>query len=137
MRIVSSLVLAAALAIMSACASDSQFVPPTATVQSLAQATTTPTTPTATVESSSSQTFLLEITSPQNESVVTTPSITVRGKSTEDAVVSVNGQLADVGADGTFESFVSLESGPNTIEIVANDFNGGQNSKILTVIYVP
>ncbi len=137
MRLMSSLIFVAALAITAACSgSGSQFVPPTATAtpQLLAQATAT-SNPTA--QPSATQSFLLEITSPHNESVLNTPSVTVRGRSTADAVVSVNGQLADVGADGSFESFIALDPGPNTIEIVANDFSGGKNSRLLTVIYVP
>lgn len=136
MRLTLFLISALALAVAAACTSGTQYVPPSATPpQGLI--TQTVSTPTATGEASTAQSFILEISSPQNESVVTTPSITVRGRSTPDAVVSVNGQLEELDANGAFESFISLEPGPNTIEVVANDFNGGQNSRLLTVIYVP
>lgn len=137
MRLLATLILGLALTVSAAC-SNERFVPPTvtATSESVSQ-TSGPTDSAAPGVPSSSQAFLLEITSPQNESVINMPSVTVRGKSTADAVVSVNGQLAEVGTDGSFESFVALDPGPNTIEIVANDFHGGQNSKLLTVIYVP
>ncbi len=136
MRLMPFFVSGLALAVAAACTSGAQYVPPTATL-SPELLTQTASSPTATAEPSATQSFILEISSPQTESVISTPSVTVRGRSTPDAVVSVNGQLADVGSDGSFESFIALEPGPNSIEIVANDFNGGQNSKLLTVIYVP
>jgi len=61
----------------------------------------------------------------------------VKGVTTADATVSVKGSLVDVGADGKFSTTVSLEEGPNSIEVVASDSQGNENSQVLTVIYAP
>ena len=77
----------------------------------------------------------LEVTEPQDESVVSTSKVTVKGVATADAVVSVNGTLVDVDEDGKFSTVVSLEEGPNTIEVTASDFEDNEASKALYVIY--
>ena len=80
-------------------------------------------------------TLALEVTEPEDESVVSTSVVTVKGVTTADAVVSVNGTLVDVDEDGKFSTVVSLEEGPNTIEVVASDSEDNEASKLLTVIY--
>ena len=80
--------------------------------------------------------FSLTVSTPQNETVVSTFQTTVEGVASPDAVVSVNGALADVALDGSFSTLVSLEEGPNLIEVVASDYEGNEASEILTVIYV-
>ena len=79
---------------------------------------------------------LLTVTSPQAESVVSSFETTVVGMTAPDAVVSVNGALVEVDADGNFSTSVSLEEGPNSIEVVASDYEGNEASKVLTLIYV-
>jgi len=79
----------------------------------------------------------LEVTEPQDEITVNTSTIQVKGVTTADATVSVNGSLVDVGADGKFSTTVSLEQGPNSIEVVASDSQGNENSQVLTIINVP
>ena len=79
----------------------------------------------------------LEVTEPQDEITVNTSTVQVKGVTTADATVSVNGSLVDVGADGKFSTAVSLEQGPNSIEVVASDSQGNENSQVLTVIYAP
>jgi hypothetical protein len=79
----------------------------------------------------------LQITTPQDESVVTTATITVTGKTSSGAVVSINGKLADVDAVGGFKFRLLLDEGPNTIEVVASDRDGHELSQILLVIYEP
>jgi len=79
----------------------------------------------------------LEVTEPQDEITVNTSTVQVKGVTTADATVSVNGSLVDVGADGKFSTTVSLEQGPNSIEVVASDSQGNENSQVLTIIYVP
>jgi hypothetical protein len=78
----------------------------------------------------------LEVTQPEDESIVNTSEVMVKGETTADAVVTVNGILADVDADGRFSATVSLEEGPNVIEVYASDFEGREASEILSVIYV-
>jgi uncharacterized protein YfaP (DUF2135 family) len=77
----------------------------------------------------------LEVTEPQDESVVYTSEVVVKGTTNADAVVTVNGLVADVDADGKFSVTVSLEEGPNLIEVYASDFEYREASEILTVIY--
>ncbi|MBI2846787.1 MAG: hypothetical protein HYX82_02790 [Chloroflexi bacterium] len=80
--------------------------------------------------------FFLEILSPVNESVVQTASMEVKGRTVPDAVVSVNGRSVDVNASGDFSVALTLEDGPNPIEVIASDFQGHQESRVITVIYI-
>ena len=103
--------------------------------------TTTPTpTPTATPIPSPAA-LSLTVTEPQDESVVDTLNITVSGKTTPGAVVSVsvndNVDMANVGSDGAFSLAVTLEEGPNSIEIIASDQTGNEMSSMLSVVYIP
>lgn len=81
--------------------------------------------------------FFLEVTAPEDESVLASPSVDVKGRTTPDAVVSVNGGPVAVDADGSFTVSVALEEGPNAIEVLASDFQGNQAARVLTVIYAP
>ncbi|MBI4289796.1 MAG: hypothetical protein HY671_15385 [Chloroflexi bacterium] len=81
--------------------------------------------------------FSLAILEPEVESVVTRSQITVKGTTSPDAVVSVNGQTATVDAAGAFSVPVTLRPGPNVIEVVASDFANHQQSAVLTAIYTP
>ena len=79
---------------------------------------------------------LLTVHTPQNETFVSTFATEVEGTTDPDAVVSVNGMLVEVDLDGTFSTTVSLEEGPNSIEVIASDQEGNEASEILTVIYL-
>jgi ABC-type transport system substrate-binding protein len=85
--------------------------------------------------SNTQATVPLTITQPQDEITVNTPTIQVAGVTSADATVSVNGSLVDVDASGYFSTTVSLEQGPNSIEVVASDPQGNENDQVLTVIY--
>jgi len=78
----------------------------------------------------------LEVTQPEDESIVNTSEIVVKGETTPDAVVTVNEVVADVDAEGKFSATITLEEGPNTIEVIASDFEGREASEVLSVIYV-
>jgi uncharacterized protein YfaP (DUF2135 family) len=78
----------------------------------------------------------LKVTNPQDESIVYAFETVVAGVTSPDAVVSVNGMLVDVDAEGKFSTTVSLEEGPNSIEVIASDYEGHKASQILTVIYL-
>ena len=54
-----------------------------------------------------------------------------------DATVSVNGTLVIPSQDGDFSTEVSLEEGPNLIEVIASILTGDQKGTVLTVIYIP
>jgi hypothetical protein len=53
------------------------------------------------------------------------------------AVVSVNDNVLIAGADGSFETQVTLEEGPNLIEVIASDEAGNETSLDLAVTYEP
>ena len=82
--------------------------------------------------------FLLVLQTPAEEEVVVVqPTVEVRGKTVLDAVVTINGEVVPVDASGEFSANVELEPGPNTVTVVANDFQGNEQARVLTVIYVP
>lgn len=83
------------------------------------------------------QGFFLEVTEPQDESVVSTSPIRVSGSTSPGAEVSINGELIDVDEQGNFAAMVQLEEGPNVIEVIATDYDGNEESCILAVIYTP
>jgi hypothetical protein len=80
-------------------------------------------------------TITLQIVSPQDGAVVTTPLIEVIGLASPGAVVSVNDILFVVGADGHFQTTVSLEQGPNLIEVIASNEAGKETWIELVVNY--
>ncbi len=82
-------------------------------------------------------TLPLTVTEPLNESVVTSQTVTVKGVTNSDAVLSVNGEIAFVDAYGGFSEIVTLDIGPNYIEVVASDFWDNHSSVITTVICNP
>jgi len=94
--------------------------------------TTTAISPTATPEP-----FLLIVTEPEEDSVVSSSPVTVSGSTTPDAIVSVNGESVEVDIDGNFIAEVALEEGPNAIEVVASNLQGDQESVVLAVVYIP
>lgn len=83
------------------------------------------------------QDFRLEIIEPEDESIVAQTPIRVSGSAALDAIVSVNGNIVDVGDNGAFSVGINLLEGPNLLEIIATDSEGNAASQILTVIYLP
>ena len=79
----------------------------------------------------------LQILAPEDGAAVNTPQVEVIGLTAPNSVVTVNDDILVVGEDGRFESTVSLEEGPNVIEIVASDLEGNEASLLLTVVYQP
>lgn len=77
----------------------------------------------------------LTVTEPQDEATVYAADLLVKGHTEVDAVVSVEGVSVEVDADGNFSTVVTLEEGPNLIEVEASDFEGNEGSVVLTVIY--
>ena len=84
-----------------------------------------------------SGTLWLQVLSPQDEAVVNTPQVDVIGSAPAGAVISANDEILIVGDDEQFKTTVSLDEGPNLIEIIASDDNGNEISLILTIIYEP
>ena len=113
---------------------------PTATATPAPTATSIPTptpTATATPEGALPSELFLEITEPTDESVVSQATVTVRGLTTPDAIVSVGGQTVDVDAQGGFAVEITLEPGPNIIELVASNLEGMEESTLISLIYIP
>ncbi len=81
--------------------------------------------------------FFLTVTEPADNSIINADKVEVRGRTTPGAVVSVNGELAEVDEEGNFTMIVVLEEGPNIIEVIASDLEGNQESCVLVIIYVP
>ena len=69
--------------------------------------------------------------------MVKTPTVDVSGVTAPNAVLSVNGELVTPGPDGAFKAKVTLNLGPNLIEVVATDLSGGAKYVPITVVYVP
>jgi hypothetical protein len=90
--------------------------------------------PTATI---TPEPFFLLVTGPQGDSIVNSSPVAVIGATTPDAVVSINGVAVEVDIQGAFSAQVTLEVGPNVIEVVASNLRGDQESVILAVIYLP
>lgn len=88
------------------------------------------------VQSPADSKFLLEIIEPQDSSVVKTQTVRVRGTTLPDADVRVNEQFVIVDATGAFTVMVSLETGPNSIEVIATDTAGNEEFHLITVIYL-
>ena len=77
------------------------------------------------------------VSEPNDQSIVSTSPIPVSGRTSFDAVVSVNGVSVSVDELGIFSTTVALEDGPNIIDIVATDPDGDDLSVIIAVIYRP
>jgi hypothetical protein len=104
-------------------------VPPTATPEPTAAPTAIP---------DATGAFFLHIAEPADgEAIVTTSTFDIVGRTSVDALVSVNDSFPDVAVDGTFTSTVTLDEGPNVIEVVASTAGGGESSIVLLIIYEP
>jgi hypothetical protein len=132
---------------------------PTATPTPVATATPEPTptpaptptvapVPTATAIPSSSPTPIptmnikaytlsLEIEGLTDESIVYGTSITVRGVTSPDAIVSINGVIVPIDEFGQFNVPLILSPGPNVVEVVASDLDGNQVSSVIAIVSMP
>lgn len=119
-------------------------VPPTATATAVPTPTATPTaTPTPTPVPTATPTpapedFVLHIIEPVAEETLTTnPTLLVSGRTRVDAVVSVNDTFVEPDINGLFSTELTLDDGPNIVEVVASISTGEQLSTVLVVIYEP
>ena len=83
------------------------------------------------------QPFVLEITEPKDQSVVSQRQVKVAGRTGSQATATVNGRPVVVDQLGVFLTRVSLETGPNVIEIIANNSDGQELTTIIALIYRP
>jgi len=120
-----------------AAANSPSAIPATPAPQDVIFTPITQPTPTVISAPEPSGTLWFQVISPQDEAVVTTPQVDVIGSAPAGAVVSVNDEIIIVDNDQQFQTTLSLDEGPNLIEIVASDDNGNETSLILTVTYEP
>lgn len=106
---------------------------PTPTVQPRPSTPTpTPTPPPPAIDHP--QQLFLEISSPEDNSSARSQEISITGRTSPDATVSVNGALVTLEPTGNFRASLSLHEGPNLIEVVASDLAGDVASKVMTLI---
>ncbi len=79
--------------------------------------------------------LFLSVTSPGQQSTVSTSDITVQGKTVPNAEVLVNDNSGNADSNGVFAISTSLDEGDNTIVVIANDVDGNFTEQELTVIY--
>ena len=131
--IISLILLAAVLFLVSVGCSNGAET--TATPTPAATETATPA-PTQTPRPTPKPLFLT-VTTPEDESIVATSEVEVAGTTLPTAIVSVNGTMVDVEDDGGFSTTVTLEEGPNTIEVVASTIKGEEKGEVRMVMYIP
>jgi hypothetical protein len=83
------------------------------------------------------QPLSLSISEPADQSVVDVNTVTIRGKTLADAVVSINGGPVVVDSKGNFLLPVTLEEGPNVFDIIATDEAGDEEAAQLIVSFAP
>ena len=79
----------------------------------------------------------LIVSSPVNGQIVSTTTITVTGKTTPNADVSVNDKEVKADAKGNFSATISLDEGDNTIFVTASNDAGQSSDWEATVTYTP
>lgn len=92
---------------------------------------------TITFEVEASAVFFLLVTEPEDQTVVAATRQPVSGRTAPDAIVSVNGVGVEVDEAGAFSTTVTLEQGPNLIEVVGTSPDGRVLSAVLAVIFRP
>jgi hypothetical protein len=78
----------------------------------------------------------VNITQPQNESIVRSSPVTVSGSVPAKVEVLVNGNAVNM-ENGHFTASVQLEAGANLIEVLARDLEGRETAKYVNIVYVP
>ena len=81
--------------------------------------------------------FLLLVTEPEKESVVSGATLPLSGRTGPNAIVSINGKSVPVDPFGYFSVSVLLEEGPNFIDVVATSDDGRTLSEVVSVIFRP
>jgi hypothetical protein len=88
---------------------------------------------TSTTLGASQGTLPLTVTSPIDSATLSTSTVTVQGRTTPGATVTVNGNSDVADANGNFSIDVSLDNGPNAIDVIATDDSGNQGEVLLMV----
>jgi hypothetical protein len=77
----------------------------------------------------------IDLTSPSNGLTTDVPTATVSGTTEPGVHLTVNGVVANVESDGTFEFQLALMEGENVITATATDSSGNSDSDSVTVTY--
>lgn len=81
----------------------------------------------------------LTITSPEDESLVSSPKITVKGTTSPSAIVTISWEddqtIVTADANGAFSTNIELVGGYNTIKVTSFDKIGTPSEQTLTVTY--
>lgn len=77
----------------------------------------------------------ISVFSPSDKSIVTSPFITLRGKTVSQAEVFVNDKETIADGNGDFSVSLTLDEGENPIMVVANDANGNVGEAEITITY--
>jgi uncharacterized protein YfaP (DUF2135 family) len=81
------------------------------------------------------QPFFLFVIEPKDQIVVSSRNIRLSGKTGLGALVSINGVSIGVDAQGAFTTTVTLEPGPNIIDVVSTSSDGQVLGAVLAIIY--
>lgn len=123
-----------------------KVTPPTQPTKVPATATAGPVLPTSTPEPTATPTatpdavgaFFLDIIEPEDGiGIVAVDNFEVIGRTSVDALVSVNDTFVDVAIDGTFKLTVTLIEDTNEVEVVASTVSGDESSIVLVIFFEP
>ena len=81
------------------------------------------------------QPFFLIVTEPEDQSFVVHPTIPLVGRTTAGTMVTVNGVAVPVDISGVFSTTITLDPGPNLIEVQGTSSAGEQLNALVAVIY--
>ena len=81
------------------------------------------------------QPFFLIVTQPEDQSFVTHPTIPLIGRTTAGTVITVKGVAVPVDISGVFSTTITLEPGPNLIEVQGISADGEELNALVAVIY--
>ena len=109
---------------------------PTATETPAVEASD-PVTPSPTQVATTGGLFLQLVEPAELEVFTDTGSMTVTGRTRVDAMVTINDTIVEPNIDGEFSLDMTLEEGPNIIEVVASVVSGEQMDLVLVAIYIP
>ena len=83
------------------------------------------------------QPFFLMVTQPEDQSVVSQSPIMLAGRTSAGSVLSVNGVAVPVDSLGIYSIQITLDAGPNIIDVLATSGDGDVLSAVIAVIYRP
>jgi uncharacterized protein YfaP (DUF2135 family) len=81
--------------------------------------------------------FFLLVTEPSNLTIVAGQPIRIAGRTRPGTLVTVNGVAVSVDELGQFVTLVQLQTGPNSIDVIARSTDGQSLSSTVSVIYTP